>query len=93
MKKYNELELIGKLRADFQEEMEKTTKATELLPNFVSQEYIDWLEDREANRQLQDNSKIRERFDRFYSWVDGLTQSEYDDMSITNKCEKFYFKS
>ena len=50
MKKYNELELIGKLRADFQEEMETTTKATELLPNFVSKEYIDWLEAREVKK-------------------------------------------
>lgn len=35
----------------------------------------------------------RELFDKFYAWLDGLTQEEYDDMSLTDKCEKFFFKT
>jgi hypothetical protein len=37
--------------------------------------------------------KQRELFDKFYAWLDGLTQGEYDDMSLTDKCEKFFFKT
>lgn len=35
----------------------------------------------------------RELFDKFYEWLDGLSQAEYDDMSLTDKCEKFFFKT
>lgn len=35
----------------------------------------------------------RELIDNFYAWLDGLTQHEYDDMSLTDKCEKFFFKT
>jgi hypothetical protein len=35
----------------------------------------------------------REQFNKFYAWLDGLTQVEYDDMSLTSKCEKFFFKT
>lgn len=34
----------------------------------------------------------RELFNNFYAWLDGLAQEEYDDMSLTDKCEKFFFK-
>lgn len=34
---------------------------------------------------------MRKRFDMFYEWLDSLTQAEYDDMSLTDKCEKFFF--
>ena len=38
-------------------------------------------------------STRRELFDKFYEWLDGLSQAEYDDMSLTDKCEKFFFKT
>ena len=38
-------------------------------------------------------SNRRELFDKFYEWLDGLSQKEYDDMSLTDKCEKFFFKT
>jgi hypothetical protein len=38
-------------------------------------------------------SNRRELFDKFYEWLDGLSQTEYDDMSLTDKCEKFFFKT
>jgi hypothetical protein len=37
-------------------------------------------------------SNRRKLFDKFYAWLDGLSQAEYDDMSLTDKCEKFFFK-
>ena len=46
-----------------------------------------------ANCAIFDVSNRRELFDKFYSWLDGLTQEEYDDMSLTDKCEKFFFKT
>ncbi len=36
-------------------------------------------------------SNRRELFDKFYTWLDELTQEEYEDMSLTDKCEKFFF--
>lgn len=33
----------------------------------------------------------RELFNKFYDWLDGLTQEEFDIMSLTEKCEKFFF--
>ena len=42
---------------------------------------------------IPDVSNRRELFDKFYEWLDGLSQTEYDDMSITDKCEKFFFKT
>ena len=44
------------------------------------------------NLPIQRVSNQRELFDKFYSWLDGLTQEEYDDMSLTDKCERFFFK-
>jgi hypothetical protein len=38
-------------------------------------------------------TQLRGQFDNFYAWLDGLTQEEYDDMSLTDKCEKFFFKN
>jgi len=38
-------------------------------------------------------SNRRELFDDFYKWLDGLTQAEYDDMSLTDKIEKHFFKN
>ncbi len=38
-------------------------------------------------------SNQRELFDNFYKWLDGLTQAEYDDMSLTDKIEKYFFKN
>ena len=38
-------------------------------------------------------SNRRELFDKFYEWLDGLSQAEYDDMSLTDKCEKFFFNT
>ena len=45
------------------------------------------------NDLLPDVSNRRELFDKFYAWLDGLSQSEYDEMSLTDKCEKFFFKT
>lgn len=42
---------------------------------------------------LANVSNRRELFDKFYEWLDGLSQAEYDDMSLTDKCEKFFFKT
>ena len=42
---------------------------------------------------VHDISNRRELFDKFYEWLDGLSQAEYDDMSLTDKCEKFFFKT
>ena len=38
-------------------------------------------------------SHRRELFDNFYKWLDDLTQEEYDDMSLTDKIEKYFFKN
>jgi len=38
-------------------------------------------------------SNRRELFDDFYKWLDDLTQAEYDDMSLTDKIEKYFFKN
>ena len=38
-------------------------------------------------------SHRREQFDNFYKWLDNLTQDEYDDMSLTDKIEKYFFKN
>tara|TARA_R110000851_G_C12777034_1_gene534865 strand:+ start:119 stop:403 length:285 start_codon:yes stop_codon:yes gene_type:complete len=38
-------------------------------------------------------SNRRELFDDFYKWLDGLKQAEYDDMSLTDKIEKYFFKN
>lgn len=45
------------------------------------------------NCNKHDVSNRRELFDKFYEWLDGLSQTEYDDMSLTDKCEKFFFKT
>jgi len=33
----------------------------------------------------------RKMFDEFYEWLDGLTPAEYDDMSLTDTIEIFFF--
>jgi hypothetical protein len=44
-------------------------------------------------KALQNERKIkRTEFDKFYKWIDGLPQGEYDRMSLTDKCEEFFFK-
>ena len=48
--------------------------------------------ERFENLTICDVSNRRELFDKFYAWLDGLSQSEYDDMSLTDKCETFFFK-
>ena len=45
----------------------------------------------ETVQDLEDKIK-RDMFDNFYAWLDVLTQDEYDNMSLTEKCEKFFFK-
>lgn len=42
---------------------------------------------------IGDVSNRRKLFDKFYEWLDGLSQAEYDDMSLTDKCENFFFKT
>ena len=34
---------------------------------------------------------LRELMNSFYQWLDGLSEAEYDGMSLTDKCEKFFF--
>jgi len=34
----------------------------------------------------------RELFDNFYKWLDNISEAEYDDMSLTDKCEKYFFE-
>lgn len=48
---------------------------------------------KELNEAIFDVSNRRKLFDKFYAWLDGLTQEEYDNMSLTDKCEKFFFKT
>lgn len=36
--------------------------------------------------------KRRELFNDFYAWLDSLSVEEYDDMSLTQKCEKYFFE-
>ena len=36
-------------------------------------------------------SQQRELFDKFYKWLDDMSEAEYDKMSLTEKCEKFFF--
>ena len=42
---------------------------------------------------LSEVSHRREMFDKFYKWLDNLTESEYDDMSLTEKIERYFFKN
>ena len=37
--------------------------------------------------------ELRKEFDKFYGWLDSLTTEQYDDMSLTDMCEKFFFNS
>lgn len=39
------------------------------------------------------NDELRIKIDGFYEWLDTLSQEEYDDMSLTEKCENFFFKN
>ena len=39
-----------------------------------------------------EGNELRILFYNFYRWLDGLSESEYDKMSLTDKCEKYFFK-
>jgi len=86
---------MSKLREEFQKQQESKFSGTELLFETSNEKYINWLEQIVVNKNdlLPDVSNRRELFDKFYAWLDGLTQGEYDDMSLTDKCEKFFFKT
>ncbi len=46
----------------------------------------------EANLIIPVVSNRRELFDNFYNWLDNISEAEYDDMSLTDKCEKYFFE-
>ena len=59
--------------------------------------YENWLEGQLLSRierldKIAVVSNQRKLFDNFYNWLDNLTEAEYDDMSLTDKCEKYFFK-
>lgn len=71
--------------ADFNE-LHEVTHSTERINN----NDLEYYSKTEVNEGV--NEGVREMFDKFYEWLDGLTQAEYDDMSLTDKCEKYFFE-
>lgn len=61
--------------------------------DIVEMAMIEYAEQQVKLFAIPDVSNRRELFDKFYEWLDGLSQKEYDDMSLTDKCEKFFFKT
>jgi hypothetical protein len=54
--------------------------------------YNKGIKDAEAKQLILSSvSQQREMFDNFYKWLDDLTQYEYDEMSLTEKIEKYFF--
>lgn len=65
---------------------------------------IEYFDEREARKNFINgfnkgisielsNIQKREMFDNFYNWLDNLSQAEYDDMSLTDKIETYFFKN
>jgi len=57
-------------------------------------EKVEWLTDfidKHVTEQLRlnDVSNRRELLDNFYAKLDELSEFEYDDLSLTEKCEKY----
>ena len=63
------------------------------LEHIVANMLITYSQDQVKKLNIDDVSNQRELFDNFYEWLDGLTQAEYDDMSLTDKIEKYFFKN
>lgn len=57
-------------------------------------QFIDSLYSEQSAKSAHTMSEgdLRDLFDKFYAWLDGLTQVEYDNISLTDKCEKFFFE-
>lgn len=81
------------------EQMEKCFEAgvkfgRDMFNNPSNSEYIAGIPQQKVkNLTIPCVTQQREQFDNFYAWLDGLAQDEYDDMSLTDKCEKFFFKN
>jgi len=59
------------------------------------EDFLDLYEQEQLNKPAVSKREDVERrilFDNFYAWLDGLTVEEYDKMSLTDKCETFFFK-
>lgn len=57
----------------------------------VATDIVNKLESQQQDKKIGEVSDKRKLFNGFYEWLDGLTQAEYDDMSLTEKIEKYFF--
>ena len=79
--------------------MEKDNRRFDLQQFFISanssQERHDFNLDKFTDENIERHSQKlfnRKLLDDFYKWLDDLTEEEFDVMSLTDKCEKFFIE-